>query len=59
MWTRRDDLTGGAMDDALKAIGDRIVAALPGAGLSARIAFGELTLNANAGSLLQTLTPAR
>ena len=56
MWTRRDDLTGGAMDDALKAIGDRIVAALPGAGLSARIAFGELTLNANAGSLLQTLT---
>jgi NADH-quinone oxidoreductase subunit C len=44
------------MDDALKSIGDKAAAALPGAVLEARQAFGELTLIAAAQRILELLT---
>jgi NADH-quinone oxidoreductase subunit C len=44
------------MVEALKSIGDRAVALLPGALLGAREAFGELTLTAEAGRILEVLT---
>jgi NADH-quinone oxidoreductase subunit C len=44
------------MDDALKSLGDHVVAALPGAAKSARIAFGELTIEAEAARIVDVLT---
>ena len=44
------------MDDALKAIGEKIGAALPGAITGVRDAFGELTLAAEAARILEVLT---
>jgi len=42
------------MDEILKSVGDKAVAALPG--LEARSAFGELTLACEAGKIIETLT---
>ena len=47
------------MDDALKSIGDKAAAALPGAIVGAAQAFGELTLIAQAGRILEVLTLLR
>ncbi len=44
------------MDDALKSIGDKAVATFPGAVLSVREAFGELTLTAEAARIVDVLT---
>jgi NADH-quinone oxidoreductase subunit C len=44
------------MDDALKSIGDRAVAMLPGGVVGAREAFGELTLTAEAARIVDVLT---
>ena len=44
------------MDDALKSIGDRTSAALPGAIVGARQAHGELTLMADAARIVEVLT---
>jgi NADH-quinone oxidoreductase subunit C len=44
------------MDDALKSLGDHVVAALPGAAKSARIAFGELTVEAETPRIVDVLT---
>ena len=43
------------MDDALKAIGDKAAAALPGAVLDARQSFGELTLVAEPARIVEVL----
>ena len=43
------------MDDALKSIGDRALAALPGAILAARQTHGELTLTAEAARIVDVL----
>jgi NADH-quinone oxidoreductase subunit C len=48
--------TRGGMDDVLKSIGDKAVAALPGAVLEARFAFDELTLVADAARIVDVLT---
>ena len=42
------------MDEILKSVADKAVAALPG--LHARFAFGELTLFTDAGKIIETLT---
>ena len=47
------------MDDALKSIGDKAAASLPGAIVGAAQAFGELTLIAQAGRILEVLTLLR
>ncbi len=52
----REGDTRGAMDDALKSIGDKAVATLPGAVVGARMAFGELTLTAEAARIVEVLT---
>src|ERR1700677_2765333 len=44
------------MDATLKSIGDKALAALPGAVLGARQAFGELTLVAEAARIVDVLT---
>jgi NADH-quinone oxidoreductase subunit C len=44
------------MDDALTSIGDKAAASLPGAVRSARQAFGELTLTAEAARIVDVLT---
>jgi NADH-quinone oxidoreductase subunit C len=44
------------MDDALKSLGDHVVAALPGAAKSARIAFGELTIEVETPRIVDVLT---
>jgi NADH-quinone oxidoreductase subunit C len=44
------------MDDALNLIGESTLAALPGAVLSARVAFGDLTLTAEAARIVDVLT---
>ena len=44
------------MDEALKSIGDKGAAALPGAVLAAHDAFGELTLTAEAARIVEALT---
>ena len=44
------------MDDALKAIGEKIGAALPGAITGVHDAFGELTLVAEAARIIEVLT---
>jgi len=44
------------MDETLKAIGDKVLASLPGAVLAAREAYGELTLSAEAGRIVEALT---
>jgi NADH-quinone oxidoreductase subunit C len=44
------------MDAALKSVGDKALAALPGAVLGARHAFGELTLTAEAARIVDVLT---
>jgi NADH-quinone oxidoreductase subunit C len=44
------------MDDALKSIGDKAVATLPGAVVGAREAYGELTLTAEAARIVEVLT---
>jgi len=43
------------MDDALQSIGERVVAALPGAAIGAELAFGELTLTAEAAGIVDVL----
>ena len=43
------------MDDALKSIGEKALAALPGAVIEARHAFGELTLIAEPQRILDVL----
>ena len=47
------------MDEALKSIGDKAVAALPGAVTAAHLAFGELTLHAEASRIIEALTYLR
>jgi NADH-quinone oxidoreductase subunit C len=44
------------MDEALKTVADRIVAALPGAVTGAHFAYGELTLMAEAARIVEVLT---
>src|SRR5579863_3753837 len=44
------------MEDVLKTLGDEIVAALPGAAREAHVAFGELTLQAEAARIVDVLT---
>ncbi|MGD0639521.1 MAG: NADH-quinone oxidoreductase subunit C [Roseiarcus sp.] len=44
------------MDDALQSIGDKAIAALPGAATVANLAFGELTLTAEASRIVEVLT---
>ena len=44
------------MDDVLKNLGDEIAAALPGAVLSARVAVGELAVQAEAARIVEVLT---
>ncbi|MBV8472903.1 MAG: NADH-quinone oxidoreductase subunit C [Hyphomicrobiales bacterium] len=44
------------MDEALKSIGDKAAAALPGVVLGAQEAFGELTLIADAARIVEALT---
>jgi NADH-quinone oxidoreductase subunit C len=44
------------MDSALKSLGDHVVAALPGAAKSARVAFGELIIEAEAPRIVDVLT---
>ena len=44
------------MDDALQSIGDKASAALPGAVTGAKLAFGELTLTAEAAGIVDVLT---
>jgi NADH-quinone oxidoreductase subunit C len=44
------------MDEGLKAIGDKALASLPGAVLAAHDAYGELTLEAEAGRIVEVLT---
>jgi NADH-quinone oxidoreductase subunit C len=44
------------MDDSLKSIGEKALASLPGAVLGIRQAFGELTLIAEAGRIVDVLT---
>ena len=47
------------MDEALQSLGDKAVAALPGAVVSARLAYGELTLAAEASRIVEALTYLR
>ena len=44
------------MNDSLKSLGDYIVAALPAAGARADVAFGELTIEAQAAHIVNVLT---
>ena len=44
------------MDAALKSVGDKALAALPGAVLGARQAYGELTLTAEAARIVDVIT---
>jgi NADH-quinone oxidoreductase subunit C len=44
------------MDEALKTIGEKFVAALPGAATGAHFAFGELTISAEAARIVEVLT---
>jgi NADH-quinone oxidoreductase subunit C len=44
------------MDPALKSVGDKALAALPGAVLGARQAYGELTLTAEAARIVDVIT---
>ena len=44
---------------ALEALGETILAALPGAVTGARVAYGELTLEAEAGEIIRVLTHLR
>jgi NADH-quinone oxidoreductase subunit C len=44
------------MDAALKSVGDKALAALPGAVLRARQAYGELTLTADAARIVDVIT---
>ncbi len=47
------------MDDALSALGAKIAAALPGAATGASVAFGDLSILADAGRVLEVLTYLR
>ena len=47
------------MDDALSALGAKIAAALPGAATGAAVAFGDLSILADAGRVLEVLTYLR
>jgi len=44
------------MNESLKSLGDHIVAALPAAGARADVAFGELTIEAQAAHIVDVLT---
>ncbi len=47
------------MDEALKAFGDKVAAALPGAVLESKFEFGELSLNVEPARLIEALTFVR
>ena len=47
------------MDDTLKTLGDQIAAALPGSVTGVKLAFGELTLEAQAAKIVEVLTYLR
>jgi NADH-quinone oxidoreductase subunit C len=47
------------MDDTLKTLGDQIAAALPGSVTGVKLAFGELTLEAEAAKIVDVLTYLR
>ncbi|RFB80473.1 NADH-quinone oxidoreductase subunit C [Methylovirgula sp. 4M-Z18] len=47
------------MDDTLKTLGDQIATALPGSVTGVKLAFGELTLEAEAAKIVEVLTYLR
>jgi NADH-quinone oxidoreductase subunit C len=50
---------GGLLDGALREIGETVTAALPGAVTGYDVAFGELTIHAEAGRLIEVMTLLR
>ena len=51
--------TAVVLDEALREVGETVTAALPGAVTGYDIAFGELTITAEAGRLLEVMTLLR